>query len=110
MVSKTEYEIERKKAAKTLEQLNRQACIYFAELLRGQDRAEQIQRDLGIRREEFIPQRYFEITYRLLCFGKLQDRATLMLGTAAGIERLLSEISEKGGFNDENGRFQEIPE
>lgn len=110
MKNRIEYEHERRQAAELLETYNRRASIHFAEMLRKQDEYERVCKELGIPVQEIIPKRYFEITYRVLSLGKLQDRATLLLGTVNAIDKLLSEIDSVGGFRDERGFFVEVPE
>jgi hypothetical protein len=107
VISKTEYLAGRRHAAELMASFNRRACIHFAEVLRTHDAYERLCLELGIPAEDMIPQEYFEIVYKVLSFGKLQDRATLLLGTASGIERLVTEIQGRGGFNDEKGFFIE---
>lgn len=108
MVSRAEYICERKRAAHALEESNRKACIHFAEVLRSHDEYERICKQLGMPAEEIIPKRYFEIVYRVLCFGTVENRAALLLGAPEAIDKLVRSTDQNGGFYDEKGFWIEV--
>ena len=107
-LTKAEYYKARKSAAESMERFNRLACIHFAEVLRTHDQYERLFRELGMNPEQLIPKDYFEIVYRVLSMGKVEDRATLILGNAAAIEKLVKRVMAERGFKDERNRWVEI--
>ena len=108
MVKKLEWLQERKKAAELLEELNRQACIHFAEQIRNQETVNRLSREIGKEPEQVIPLDYFDACYRILSFGKLKDRILILLGKADDFDPMIQEALNRKGFYDENDRWHEL--
>lgn len=91
-----------------LEDFNRKACIYFADLLRKNDQQRLICRELGQPEEDLIPVRYFEAVYWILTCGPRDSRLSLMIGTPAEIDLVVYRSLRLQGFVTEGGRWWEV--
>lgn len=108
MKSPQHYRTERHQAAQILKDFNDRACGHFAEVLRKHDEYVRSCAELGIPAPELIPVAYFEAVYKLLSFGPLPDRATLMLGHPDEIETLVSRVQTAKGFYADTGHWIEL--
>lgn len=108
MKTQQQYQAERKKLAEQLEQLNKALCAEFADILRKNDEAMRIQRELGQKPESLIPMPYFDAVYRILSFAPKSMRLTIIAGTPNEIEALVSRVQTERGFYSDGGHWIEL--
>ena len=108
MKNRQDYQAERRKAAEILEKFNQLACAHFADILRKHDEYCRLCTEVGQPTENLIPADYFEAAYKLLSFGPIASRATLILGTADDIEKLVSRVQTYEGFYSYTGHWIEL--
>ena len=99
---------ELKKAAEFLQGLNEYSCAHYAKVLQQHDTYVRLCTEAGVQIEPLIDVDRFEMIYKLLSFAPLKDRATLMLGEAPEITRLLARTRNAGGFYTDQQHWIEL--
>lgn len=108
MTSKVGWIQERKQAAEMLLELNNRMTASFGDLLRDQDTALLLAKELGKPLDPVIPMDYFQAIWRVLAFGPIELRAKLLLGGQKEIEDIATTVIGQDGLYTESGMWMDL--